>query len=128
VNSSFSRTRIASLAVALASAAFAAPAAQAHHAPGNNAKASPPSASVWTASSREVDRLGPKYVPLQHPLSLAPVTVVRVVRPGGFDWGDAAIGAGVSGIALALVAGLALLVTRRSRRAGVPERSELAGA
>jgi len=114
--------------VALASAAFAAPAAQAHHAPGNNAKASPPSASVWTASSLEVDRLGPKYVPLQHPLSPAPVTVVRVVRPGGFDWRDAAIGAGVSGFGLALVAGLAMLVSQRRRRAGLPERSELAGA
>src|SRR6266508_1720478 len=73
-------------------------------------------ANQWNASGREIDRLGPKYVPLHHPLSPAPVSVVKVATPGGFDWADAAIGAGVSGIALALAAGLALLVTRRSRR------------
>jgi hypothetical protein len=114
--------------VALAAAALAAPAAQARHATGEEVKAnssasSPSVASTtgyapnqWNASGREVDRLGPKYVPLHHPLSPAPVNVVKVATPGGFDWADAAIGAGVSGIALALVAGLALLVTRRSRR------------
>jgi len=114
--------------VALAAAAFAAPAAQARHATGEDVEAtsSSPSTSVastkgyaanqWNASGREIDRLGPKYVPLHHPLSPAPVSVVKVATPGGFDWADAAIGAGVSGIALALAAGLALLVTRRSRR------------
>jgi hypothetical protein len=140
VNSIFSRRRLRWILVALAAAAFAAPAAQARHAPGEDAttSSSPHSLSAasakgyapnqWNASGREVDRLGPKYVPLHHPLSPAPVNVVKVATPGGFDWADAAIGAGVSGIALALVAGLALLFTRRSRRAGVPERSELAGA
>jgi hypothetical protein len=138
VNSNFSRRRLGWVIVALAAAAFAAPAAQARHATGEDVEAtsSSPSTSVasttgyaanqWNASGREIDRLGPKYVPLHHPLSPAPVSVVKVATPGGFDWADAAIGAAVSGIALALVAGLALLVTRRSRRAGVPERSELA--
>jgi hypothetical protein len=140
VNSNFSRRGLRWVVVALAAAAFAAPAAQARHATGEEVKAtsSAPSPSVasttgyaanqWNASGREIDRLGPKYVPLHHPLSPAPVNVVKVVTPGGFDWADAAIGAGVSGFALALAAGLALLVTRRSRRANVPELSELAGA
>ena len=128
MNSNFSRRRLRWVIVALAAAAFAAPAAQARHATGEDVEAtsSSPSTSVasttgyapnqWSASGREIDRLGPKYVPLHHPLSPAPVSVVKVATPGGFDWADAAIGAGVSGIALALAAGLALLVTRRSRR------------
>ena len=135
----------------LAAAAVAAPIAQARHAPGEDGKASPPLASVWTASSLEIDRLGPKYVPLYHPYAARPaeangpgptaagtaianarhdappVSVVKVVRPSGFDWGDAGIGAGVGSVTLALAAGLALFVTRRSRGTSVPERSELAG-
>ncbi len=128
MNSNFSRRRRRWVIVALAAAAFAAPAAQARHATGEDATTTssphPLSAASakdhapnqWNASGREIDRLGPKYVPLHHPLSPAPVSVVKVATPGGFDWADAAIGAGVSGIALALAAGLALLVTRRSRR------------
>ncbi len=131
MNSNFSRRRLRWVLVALAAAAFAAPAAQARHATGEDVEAtsSSPSTSVasttgyapnqWSASGREIDRLGPKYVPLHHPLSPAPVSVVKVATPGGFDWADAAIGAGVSGIALALAAGLALLVTRRSREPAV---------
>jgi hypothetical protein len=104
---------------------------------------------MWLASSLEIDRLGPKHVPLHHPYSAAPVdanrpgptaagtaianarhdampvSVVKVVRPTGFDWGDAGIGAGGASLTLALVAMLALLVTRRSRRTLVPVRSEL---
>ena len=56
-----------------------------------------------------------------------PVSVVKVVRPRGFDWGDAGIGAGVASLTLALMAALAMLVTRRGRRTIVGERSELAG-
>jgi hypothetical protein len=138
------------LGLAVAAAAVAAPIAQASHAPGEDAKASPPLASVWTASSLEIDRLGPKYVPLHHTYSARPaeangpgptaagttianarhdalpVGVVRVVRPSGFDWGDAGIGAGVASLTLAVVAGLALLLLRRSQGTSVPERSELA--
>jgi hypothetical protein len=98
----------------MSAAAVTAPGAQAQHAPPPSANASVQSA-VWTASDREVDRLGPKYVPLQHPISLQPATVVKVVRPAGFDWTDAGIGAGVTGLALAaLSAALGLLVSRRS--------------
>jgi hypothetical protein len=61
------------------------------------------------------------------PVKAMPVRVVRVVGPAGFDWADAGIGAGVASLTLALVAALAMLVSRRSRRTIVRERSELAG-
>jgi len=152
VDSSFSRQQVNCLCIALAAAAVAAPVAQARHAPGEDVKASPPLASVWTASSLEIDRLGPKYVPLHHPYSATPVeadrpgptaagtaianarhdampvSVVKVVRPTGFDWDDAGIGAGGASLTLALVAVLAMLITRRSRSTLVPEQSDLAGS
>lgn len=143
--------RIKSLSLALAVAASAAPTSQARHAPGEDRKASPPLGSWWTASSLEIDRLGPKYVPLHHPQSAAPVDanrpgptaagtaianarhdampvgLVRVVRPSGFEWADAGIGAAVASLTLALVAVVAMLVTRRTRGTIVPERREVAG-
>ena len=164
MNSSFNRQRVRCLCVALAAAAFAAPAAQAHHAPGEDPGTTAPrqslpgaasegdSATQWNASPLEIDRLGPKHVPMHHPISAAPVdanrpsptaagtaianarhdampvSVVKFVGPSGFDWGDAGIGAGVASLTLALVAMLAMLVTRRGRRTIVRERSELAGS
>jgi hypothetical protein len=80
----------------------------------------------WNASPLEIDRLGPKHLPLHHPDAM-PVSVTKVVKPSGFDWGDAGIGAGVSSLTLAVIAGLALLLTGRSQRKSVPEQSELAG-
>jgi len=80
----------------------------------------------WNASPLEIDRLGPKHVPLRHPLSSPPAIVVKVVRPAGFNWVDAGIGAGVASLTLALAAGLAMFVT--SRRTIVSGRSELAGS
>jgi hypothetical protein len=139
MNSNFSRQRVKCLCVALAAAAFAAPAAQARHAPGEDPATTSPRHSLpgapakghaptrWNASPLEIDRLGPKHVALQHPLSPPPTTVVKVVRPSGFDWADAGIGGGVASLTLALVAMLAMLVTRRSRRTIASERSELAG-
>jgi hypothetical protein len=126
VNSSFSRGRI--IIVAVTASALAAPAAQAYHVPSDRGVASSSTSATWTASSREIDRLGPKHVPLQHPIARAPITVVKVVKPAGFVWADAAIGAGVAGLALAVVAALTLAITRRGRKPGVPERSKLAGA
>jgi hypothetical protein len=114
MDSKATRRRTSWLLVVMSAAAVTAPVAQAKHAPATGANALVQSAAVWTASDREVDRLGPKYVPLQHPFSLQPATVVKVVRPGGFDWTDAGIGAGVTGLALALSAALGLLVSRRS--------------
>ena len=89
MNSSFNRQQVRCLCVALAAAAFAAPAAQAHHAPGedpgDNRSASiasrrslkGDSATQWNASPLEIDRLGPKHVPLHHPMSAAPVDADR---------------------------------------------------
>ncbi len=129
MNSSFSRRTLPWIAVALAAAAFTAPAAEAYHAPSENAKATSTPASVSAPSSNfEVDRLGPKHVALHRPPAPAPVSIVKVVRPGGFDWSDAGIGAGAAGLALALAAALAMLVTRRSRVTALPEQSELASA
>jgi hypothetical protein len=151
------------LSVALAVTAFAAPAAEARHAPGEDPGAAAPrlslsgtasqgnSAVQWNASPLEIDRLGPKYVPLHHAYSAAPVdasepgptaagtaianakhsampaSAVKVIRPGGFDWGDAGIGAAVASLTLALIAGLALLQAQRGQRESAPEQSELAG-
>jgi hypothetical protein len=128
VYSEITRRRTSWLLAAIAVAAIAAPVAQAHHAPAASSDAVVPPAAVWTASGREVDRLGPKYVPLQHPITSQPATVVKVVRPAGFDWADAGIGAGATGLALALLAALAVLVIRRTGRTAVPERGDLAGA
>jgi hypothetical protein len=130
VKCSFNSRRVCSL-VAPFAAAFAAPVAQAHHQPvTGHVVVSPRSALVWTASGREVDRLGPKYVQLRHPITQPPnpppPTVVKVVRPAGFDWVDAGIGAGVAALTLALVAVVAMLVTRRNRRAALPERAGVA--
>jgi hypothetical protein len=151
---------IAGLTLALA--AFAAPAAQARHAAGEDLATTSPRHSLpgaparghaptrWNASPLEVYRLGPKYVSLYHPMFAAPVeadrpgptaagtaiasarhdampvSVVKLVRPAGFDWGDAGIGAGVASLTLALVAMLVMVATRR--RTIAPRRSELAGS
>jgi len=123
---SFSRRRLIIAAVTMA--AVAAPAAQARHAPTDQVTASSSPAATWTASGREIDRLGPKHVPLQHPIARAPITVVKVVKPAGFVWADAAVGAGVAALALAVIAALMLAITRRVRKPIAPERSKLAGA
>jgi hypothetical protein len=82
--------RIKVLTVALAVAAMAAPAAQAHHGPGES-------------GSRQA--IG----------SPAPTTIVKVVKPGGFDWDDAGLGGGVGAAAVALLAVL-MVRLRKSRR------------
>jgi hypothetical protein len=50
-----------------------------------------------------------------------PATIIRVTTPGGFDWGDAGIGAaGAIGLSM-LALGLVLVVSqRRTRRAKQP--------
>jgi hypothetical protein len=114
------------VAVLVGVAAVAAPTAHAHTGAGEPPTTSTPSTSLWTATGREIDRLGPKHVPLQHRI-VQPATVVRVVKPAGFVWSDAAIGAGAAGLAVALVAALAVLLTGRGRRPELPDRSDLAG-
>jgi hypothetical protein len=119
---SLSRSTAQWVTVAIVAAVFAAPSAQAFHAPADHRPAK--SGPHWSASPLEIDRLGPKYVRLEHRLAPAPVYVVKIVSRGGFDWGDGAIGAAVSALALASVAGLALLVTRSSRRPQLEGRGE----
>ena len=101
---------------------MAAPAAQAHHAPAEHTTGSPPSVSTWTASGREIDRLGPKHVPLHHRIAPPPPTVVKVVKSAGFNGDKVAIGGGITGV-VALIAVLTLFLTRRSGRAALPERA-----
>jgi hypothetical protein len=85
MNASLKPWRLRLVIVAFAAAAaFAAPAAQARHAPGEDPGATAPrqslpgaashrdSAKWWKASPLEIDRLGPKYVSLHHPTSAAP--------------------------------------------------------
>ena len=122
-----SALRWCGVAVVVGVAAIGAPAAQPHTQAGDPPTTSTPSTSLWTATGREIDRLGPKRVPLQHRV-VQPTTVVKVVKPAGFVWSDAAIGAGVACLAVALVAALAVLMTGRGRRAELPDRSDLAGA
>jgi hypothetical protein len=84
------------------------------------ATASSGSTSEWVARGREVDRLGPKFMPLRRTVVATPSTtveVVRVVEPKGFDWGDAAIGAGIAAVAIAVVAA-ALQFIQLHRSAG----------
>ena len=83
--------RIKLLSLALAVAAISAPAAKAHHAPGED---------VGASASR------PAVV------SPGPATIVKVVKPGGFDWDDAAVGGAVGAAAAAF---LALLIVRHNR-------------
>ena len=128
MKSCFSRGWVAPLSVALVAAGLAAPLAQANHGPGGRTGAASQPVPTWTASSREIDRLGPKYVPLQHPIATTPTAVVKVVRPAGFDWADAGIGAATASLTLALAALLAMVFSRRNRKPVLPDRSEPAGA
>ena len=52
-----------------------------------------------------------KYLPTP---TAAPATVqvVRIVRPGGFDFRDAGIGAAVGALALAVIGGIAIVLSR----------------
>jgi hypothetical protein len=92
-------------AIALALAAIAAPAASAHG--GHAGLVVRPAPRNW------VVRPNPDE---QNPAP-APTTIVRVITPtGGFDWGDAGIGA-AAGVALSMIGlGGALAVSQRRTR------------
>jgi hypothetical protein len=108
------RTTCLALVLGL-SASFVAT-AQARHAQSESAVATPPLSSVDAALRHH------------HPeVSQPPTRIVAVPSAEGFDWADAGIGAGVASVTLVLTAGLAVVVTRRSRRTSRAERSELAG-
>ena len=111
------------LAVALALGAIAAPAASAHGGqagwvvrpnPDQQAAQLARAAAARPAPTNWVVRPNPDE---QYPAP-APTTIVRVITPtGGFDWGDAGIGA-AAGVALLMIglAGALAVSQRRTRR------------
>jgi hypothetical protein len=60
-----------------------------------------------------------KYLPPPTTPDRATVQVVRVVKPGGFDFRDAGIGGALGAIAVAVVGGLVIVVLRDSDTATV---------
>ena len=71
----------------------------------------PPSSASTGPGSEVIDNVG-------YGAPNTPATIIRVTAPGGFDWGDAGIGAaGAIGLCM-LALGLVLVVSqRRTRRA-----------
>ena len=111
------------LAVTLVLAAITAPAASARGAqagwvvrpnPDRQAAQLARAAATRPAQNTWVVRPNPDE---QYPLP-APVTIVHVTDPnGGFDWGDAGIGAaGALGLILAITGGTLLIARRRNDR------------
>ena len=106
--------RIAYLAVALITAVVATPAASAKVEVPHGAEYSP---SAVTAEP-DVPH-GAAYSPSAVTPEQAPAAGVRVVRVGsnpGFDWGDAAIGAGAAVALMTIAVGGAMLFGTRRRR------------
>jgi hypothetical protein len=91
------------VAVVFAVATVAAPGAQARHAPPEPVANSPVGLD---AATRHHHNLGP---------ARRPATVIAVQTAGGFDWGDAGIGA-AAGIGAVLVASGSALVLRHNRQ------------
>ena len=113
MNGILSQKRLRWVSLGLVLGALAAPQAQARtNAPGD--RISNPRA---VTTFRNDDRLGPKYVPVadggpvRHTAS-----AITIVKPAGFDVGDALIGAGAAAVATALLAALFLLSGPRKRR------------
>ena len=59
-----------------------------------------------------------KYLPTPT-ASPASIEVVRVVKPGGFDYRDAGIGAAVGALVIALVGGVVILVSHNGSATSV---------
>lgn len=98
--------------MALAIVAIAAPVAQARHAPAE--------AQFGISTTTPVDAITRH----NHPDVIQPPTRIVAVAPaGGFDWGDAGIGAGAAVGAALFATGSALLIKRANRRA-IPARFE----
>jgi hypothetical protein len=73
-----------------------------------------PAAQTTGPHSEVIDNGG--YGPPQ-----PPATIVRVTTPGGFDWGDAGIGAGVGlGLSIIAIAGVLAISQHRTRRTPGP--------
>ena len=94
-------------AIALLTVAFALPGdALAMNGPTGGTTASTPAAPVNLLQDG-------KYLPAQTSAP-ASVQVVRIVKPGGFDYRDAGIGAAVAALAIALVGGVVILASHNS--------------
>jgi hypothetical protein len=63
-----------------------------------------------------------QHAPAEH--GSPPASVVMGVQAAGFNWNDAVIGGLVARVAIVLIAVLATLLTRRSRRAALPQRTD----
>ena len=107
--------------IAAAVALFAGPGgALAMHAPLGSRHASRPSSAGGTPANLLRDG---KYMPnpARDPSVLQ---VVRVVRPRGFAYRDAGIGAACGALALALLGGIVILPRSRGRERGAPRAPE----
>jgi hypothetical protein len=79
---------------------------------------SPPSPRPVKVVFPNPDQQAPAVTPVDYASPKVPATIVRVITPsGGFDWGDAAIGA-AAGFMLTVVGlgGVAAIARRRTRR------------
>lgn len=112
--------------VALLSGAFFTPTAVARDTPGAWTTGAA-SAAIWRASPREIDRLGPKYVPLQHHTALTILNTTKL-EAQRFDWSAAVIGGVAASLALGLLAALVVLASRPRRKPAPPERARVPGA
>jgi hypothetical protein len=84
-----------------------------------NRSNNPPSPRPAKVVLPNPDQQVPVVTPVDYASPKVPATIVRVIAPsGGFDWGDAAIGA-AGGFMLTMVGlgGVAAIARRRTRRA-----------
>lgn len=93
--------------------------------PGGALAMNGPTGGTSTSTSAPVNLLRDgKYLPTPTPAP-NPVEVVRVVKPGAFDFRDAGIGAALGALAIAVIGGAAIVFTRGSR--GTPAGETVAG-
>lgn len=109
MNGILNQKRLRWVSLGLVLAALTAPQAQAR----TNAPDERSSHPAAVTALRNDDRLGPKYVAGQ------PAPAITIVKPAGFDVGDALIGAGVAAVATALLAALFVLSGRVKGRHSV---------
>lgn len=98
------------ITIAAVAAVLALPgSALALHAPLEGAHTSKPAAT----GDKPVNLLRDgKYLPTPTTGASGTVEIVRVIKPGGFDFRDAGIGAGIGAVALALLGGVVIALSR----------------
>lgn len=118
------RRALHGMAAAMSVCALAAPTASAVQAEqffqdaddrsaGASSSVSPPPSSIAASAAEEYEKLRAADGPT------VPVRVVEVRADGGFDWGDAGIGAAGMLALFSIAAGSALMLMGRRRRRGV---------